>query len=46
MEICIIEKKQKINSYKTVSQFTIEPFKKKYYLAHDTIQYLNFSCII
>ena len=37
MEICIIEKSRKIDSIKTVSQFTIEP-QENIFLVHDTNQ--------
>ena len=40
MKIYIIEKSKKINSEKTVSQFSLKPFKK---MAHDAIQWLKNS---
>ena len=40
MEICIIEKSKKMNSEKTVSRFSLKPFKK----AHDTIQCIK--CVV
>ena len=43
MEICINSKSQKTDSYKTVSQLTIEPYFS-ICLAHDTIQRLH--CVL
>ena len=42
MEICIFRKTQNIDSYKTASRLTIEPWFYFYSLADDTIQRLNY----
>ena len=44
MEICIIGKTRKIDSYKTVSQFTINNKILYIFLAHNTIKRLD--CVV
>ena len=41
MEICIYGKMPKMNSYKTVSQFTKQLVRFSNYLVHNTIQRMN-----
>ena len=36
MEICVIRKSRKINSYKTISQLTIEPLRNRISSRHNS----------